>query len=1450
MLLLTGQGPGLLLLLVVGALLLIGVRGSAGRRSSFAPEELDQLLSEFSVFLEARGNTTASRVDSPDRMHQVLLEHSRRPWQKPTNSRSPTRQPENWGFHPQPTSAAHINGFVRGPGIGVSDPAALFESRRAYLLQKRSMGMGSAVSTDGAGGRRGFIRPPSVSAMVRRLLDRRRSPSNVLTPVDTRYSMQDMQNEEVSAVLGDRRAPKTSRLHFQDQSVSTGPAASAAPLHLGTQCSVLQEIDAVSEYTAFFNSSCLVDCCNACGSQVVCNSDGLVEQLLLLPSAGSLSPAALVDLTNLTSLHIVTRELFLQINASGRSIDDFLNALPSDPDISPLEQQELVKQGGGMSGPLPNVVLPPTLEDIILLSPFGGSFPSAWFSRGNPHLHRCFALATFDDLSMPAAVQPRLQTLVIIGSMLSPLPMDPIPFFPAAATIVLSGRFNGPLPTLSAIPSGLRVLTFSGYFTGSLVAIWPALCASGLTALQLRGLLSGDFPDVSLLPAGMTELQLQGLFESPIGSDWSKFASSIQVLSIWTSFAQELPAEVLQLPHLRILDIAGPFSGSLLSLAPLEQLHFLALAGLWTGNLSSLDLCSLQHLSVLRVLAGLGGVVPSCLPLMSSLTVLDLTGEFSGPLPVLPAVSPIFELVLSGHFDQGTVPGYCKSMGVVWLLDISTFPLMPVEDPTFISTCLSALVDGGALLIAGNLSTAIWEVPENVSASLSIKLCCKGQIPPGIFEAILPHASTLDLSGNSFVSPFLVVSSPSLEVLVVDYSNVATVNVRQPVSSLYLLSFVQNLITAIDGLSAALNLSVLTLRGNLMTGPVPILVDTCSYRLLSLVAVDVSYNKFNALLVSEICPLPQMISFTASSNRLAGPLPKLFSFAAPSMGKLDLSNNTLEGYIPDEYSFWSNLFELQLIGNSGLQPLLSRNVHVNGAPYLESAGIECPAYSLQTVSQANAAVYFDASSTDYSGCFCLLGYYGVPPNCTFCGVLSTMTDCPGEGYIFAPTGYWLTPPLDLVGGTIPQYVLPCLDAGSPSSVCKLGSLGDPSICSEGHEGRLCFGCSAGYYVAGSRCMPCGDGSTKAWPILVLYSIFVACIGLSGVWISVFSNRTAQSQVIIEFLQYLAFLSAPLPFSVRSTSAVFSVFALRMGVYSCVIPGWSLTAQFVANVLVPFSLQFFCFAAFCYRWLTHGRTQRARIVGNTLQHSLWILHATLLSVSLATVELFVCERDSGLGQSYFITHPNEVCDNRLRFAAGCIFVLAVAAPMSAYAYVLWTRRKLTSFENKDLFQRGTFITDLTAYSACLYKDGWPLWDVVVMARRVLFSFAYASLPAGDAFRPWLVCLLLSTFLFCDRFFSVYRDERVNVLQQICWVVLFWNFGSALYFRIPSAEHINEVSWIFFIFNALFVGMLVITWVRWIVQRMLARWRERRMDNILRHHTVDGTKGSMEMELLKA
>lgn len=1152
----------------------------------------------------------------------------------------------------------------------------------------------------------------------------------------------------------------------------------------------------------FRNASCVSDgdCCLC--TEVTCR-DGRVVSLSSSSLTSGFLPPDLFNLTALDSLRLVGQNY--------AAFDDSTIIL-------------VVMAGGQLfsqvAGPLPAGPLPTNLSSLVLYGAFVGQIPDSWW---NSRLLRLTRLQVAGQMVGSlrycfGCLFPSLSVMQICGQFGGFLTDVSVGGLPSLTVLSLEGNFGGVLPDLSLLSPNLIFLDLGGVFAGPVPAAIGRL--SSLTALRLFGQFTGTVPDVfdgmenisvlilsgqfsGVIPpsisslTGLQILNLLGQFRDPVPMAIARM-TQLQDLQVRGQFADPIPEIFSNLSRLVILEMIGQFSGSLPEslwnltglvqmelggdfsggipddrLSRFSAMQVLFLLGPFAGNFPS-SVCRMTNLTALGVVAQVGGEVPCDFSKFAVLTELKLVGNFGGILAMarLPPPGSLRIVLLEGYFVfEG-------------ILDLTRWPSLQYFS-----------LDGDLSALSGV------DFDRNSAVLTAISLCCQGNLSAPSVADLAAVASLVDVSQMRINGSVIYFDSVKSRSLFLDRAGLSVVVFQSQSETLQLLSATNNQLIRVDGISLMTNLLTLDLSFNNLSGVFPIFSDSCNPSAvpLNLTFLDISANRISGLGWMGDCPFYQAFFVNMSNNDLQGVLPPALPVLINNVRVLDMSFNNFSGPMASEYTSFTGLRSLDLTGNPYLMADHTDSalffVQVSSAVHVSpDLSYECPNLFLSG-SSLNISLLVDDVSAGFADCRCLGGFFGSPPGCLRCSVISPNAHCPGGGVVLAENGYWLTPPYSL--SSLPRYMIPCKDVGVKKSIC-VGS--EIQVCAAGHDGRLCAGCVADYYKIGSECFECSGNAAWHAILACLFVVALVAIGCYGVLRERKFSKDPILQILMELLQNLSIMTLPFFGRLSGVSAVATVPLLRFGGFSCYFSGWDYAWDVYSVVIVAAVLQGLAVLGFLVAW---KRVRLRLAVVRLVRQSMWLYQLCFLGVVVSLMSPWLCEYDPGLHQYYIQAQPNVQCSPALAATTGVCFVLFIVAPCTLYFVCIWRA-------DRSIRSESVVLQAVAQFAVSRYKADLPFWDIWFLGRRILFGVAYILVPTASLFSTWLLWVLLIVSLVLDIAYRPHRRHSLNQIQLSCWLLLMMNLGSSERFRVPATTDHDPLAFMMIVFDVLAVLSMFAYW----------------------------------------
>ncbi|XP_059648869.1 receptor-like protein 7 [Cornus florida] len=385
-----------------------------------------------------------------------------------------------------------------------------------------------------------------------------------------------------------------------------------------------------------------------------------------------------------------------------------------------------------------------------------------------------------------------------------------------------------------------------------------------------------------------------------ISSGFEKLTSLTYMNLSYADLTGQFPIGISGLTRLVSLDFSGNYylklgnSNLKLLVQNLTELTELRLDGVnisskgeeWCQAISS----SLPNLRVLSLsFCDLSGPLCSSLENLRSLSVIDLShNNLSAPVPNFFAnFTNLTELLLWYSNLQGTFPENIFHVPTLHKLDLSDNKLLQGSFPEFFQNGSLQTLILRHTNFSGILPNSIGNL--QMLSTIDVRNCSlSGAIPSSM--ANLTQLVYLDLSYNMFIGP-----TPSFSK----------------------------------------NLTDIDLSHNLLTGTFP---STHFEGLLNLVLLDLSHNSLIGSIPSSLLELPSLIQIDLSFNKFDGQVDEFSNASSSLLEFIDLSSNNLQGSIPMSFFELGRLLTLVINSNNFSGPIqLEKPNNFSGPIQLEKS---------------------------------------------------------------------------------------------------------------------------------------------------------------------------------------------------------------------------------------------------------------------------------------------------------------------------------------------------------------------------------------------------------------------------------------------------------------------------------------------------------------------------------
>eukprot|EP00762_Andalucia_godoyi_P008760 ANDGO_04723.mRNA.1 Putative leucine-rich repeat-containing protein DDB_G0281931 len=554
----------------------------------------------------------------------------------------------------------------------------------------------------------------------------------------------------------------------------------------------------------------------------------------------------------------------------------------------------------------------------------------------------------------------------------------------------------------------------------------------------------------------------------------------------------------------------------------------------------------------------------------------------------------------------------------------------------------------------------------------------------------------------------------------------------------------------------------------------------------------------------------------------------------PALVNLDLSSNHLTTGLDSILSNLPLLKSLNIQSNPNMR-LTTAATPVSRALFQFSANFGYPFSVNMTCYSATFAsglsIQADPLFYDYRYCVCRPGFFGKPPHCLPClphaacsftsesiiPLLNTTSAWNDSGNVVAQEGYYASPfvPLgEMMSNQLyPKTIEICAHAGTDLTPCDANQ---EKSCKTGYQGRLCSGCSSGYFRTGDRCVECPDSVG-----LVFFAMFVvlAAVGLVVWSFFVGSSSSGLVKVLVFFWQALFFIRAPMSSGLYSfTHSASSVSTLSVAGPECFFHNWDYATNYGFAVTAPFVSLFVAFLIWILgslRVQTRAIQTKEAWLDRCRRSAIFLFLFFFMSAVSAVLASLSCATDAGDGKSYLVYYPDEECSPTLQAVSSILLLLFAAAIPGTLSFLVWRSGVLS--ENAKPQTRRMLVYSLLFGS---YRPNRRWWELVVTVRRVLVVSAYVTIPPLSEYRTMLVATVLVTAASIQAIATPYHRSAENSLEIISLGILLVNLVCSVQSQVLGVQDVNGSGAIVFLLNIGFSAVLIAM----LVSHFRRRWRK--------------------------
>eukprot|EP00002_Diphylleia_rotans_P002718 TRINITY_DN11731_c0_g1_i11.p1 TRINITY_DN11731_c0_g1~~TRINITY_DN11731_c0_g1_i11.p1 ORF type:complete len:1041 (+),score=158.69 TRINITY_DN11731_c0_g1_i11:112-3234(+) len=928
---------------------------------------------------------------------------------------------------------------------------------------------------------------------------------------------------------------------------------------------------------------------------------------------------------------------------------------------------------------------------------------------------------------------------------------------------ISGNNISGTLPTFENCPKLLMVDLFNNYITGTIPRIDKLVELEEFTVFnnRLKGTIHGFEENVNLKTLYLMMNDFTGTL--PSFSELSR----LEILFISNTLIGGTIPNFQNLPKLKQLALSdNKLFGTI---PPFDALKSIEKIYLYNNNLIG-TIPNLNHLSSLKEFTVQSNRITGTIPaniFSQSVELIDISNNLiSGTIPEFSTGLSVKSIDFSGNNIQGSLPDF-RTLNTIEEIRLSRNNITgSIPDITTLS------------------QLKVFSLTNNHMS---------GSVPN---MQSLTNLRTLQLSSNQLSGTLPGFSNPLLEFIDISYNRIeGEFPAFMDVPELAKLDLSHNILSGLIPryVDQFHNLTYLNLAHNYFSGQMP----QAFWNLKKLIAVDLRNNSFTGDVAWFISPKygPERQNYSyeylyLDNNNLHGALTWwIYSFVpqiqvlslrnnnitrlddVPNLiywKYLDVSGNPIQGELPESFH---QFISMEMLDVSSTRLKHKDNAYIPsfltyGDPYELKERDRlylCPSVGSR-LQQSRLVVNLNPSYYDHIFCECLPNYFGFADFCLEC---PRECDCTTGGSLKA---CFASPSTEAI-----QVLVPCpVKDACQQEVIQMnyqtnsGKAYIQNQCSRGYRNRVCSQCETDYGLRGRTCVDCGGYKTLVTIILAPFAL----LAIIAFLIHFSTPESGKLNIIVFHMQTLSILYSIFTNSKELSEMVdisFSIFSITIPSTSCILG----TTNAMSPMLFSYARVVILLISGIYIYKFVGSHAKNKVI----YVSVTILHIMYYQVTREVFSVFGCTLyDEGTDSWYLNMSPWIACSpasDEYRVMIGVtvpVFVLFVAA----FPYFVWKIMRdirISNYSPLHDFRYGFLYLP--------FKTETQYWELVILARRIAFSFVVTVIPYTSHETLFLmIVIIIQGSIWLQQRFQPYRSKVDNTLEIWSLYIIFVSFFLAL------------------------------------------------------------------------